>query len=79
MLYDPPIEEINHAIRVISVPRIVGYHADRRSALMKLAEEIHHRFAVLGIEIAGRFVGEQNRRIASDSPRYRHALLLTAR
>ena len=78
VLHYPPIEQMNHPVRMICIPRIVRDHADRRATLMKLAEQIHHRLAVLGIEIAGWLVREQNRRIARDSSRHRDTLLLPA-
>ena len=46
---------------------------------MQLAQQIHHRFAALRIEVAGRLVGEQDERLAGDGARDGDALLLTAR
>ena len=48
-------------------------------AAMQLAQQLHHRFAVLRVEVAGRLVGEQDRRVAGHRPRHRDALLLAAR
>jgi len=45
---------------------------------MQFAEQLHHRFTALRIEIAGRFVGEQDRRLASHRARHCHPLLLPA-
>jgi len=54
---------------------------DQRGA--RLAVEREHQFddrpARLGVEVAGRFVGEQYARIGCERARQRHALLLAAR
>jgi hypothetical protein len=59
------------------VARIVRHHADRCAVLVQLAEQLHHGLAAFRIEIAGWFVGEQNRRLAGDRPGDRHPLLLS--
>ena len=61
------------------VARIVGHHADRRAGLVELLQQLHHRFAALGIEVPGRLVGQQDDRLAGDRPRDGDALLLPAR
>src|SRR5947199_36673 len=35
-------------------PRIVRDHADRRAFAMEVAQQVHHRLALFGIEVAGR-------------------------
>src|SRR5207244_3079424 len=60
------------------VARIVRDHAQRRPAAVQLAEELHDRFAVDGIEISGWLVRKQDRRRADERARYRDALLLAA-
>src|SRR5688500_18757714 len=76
---DASIEQLDCAIRLVSITRIMGDHADRGSPFVQVAEETHDRFTVLRIEIAGRLVGEKNRRVARDRSRYGYALLLSAR
>ena len=76
---DAAVEQVDAAVGVARVARIVRHHADGRAALMQLAEQIHHRFAALRIEVAGRLVGEQDDRLAGDRARHGDALLLTAR
>src|SRR6202040_209930 len=46
---------------------------------VQFLEQIHYRFTVAGVEISGRFVREQDRRLTSESARDSHALLLTTR
>ena len=41
-------------------------------------EQIHHRFAVARVEVAGRFVGQEDRRLAGEGARDGDALLLAA-
>ena len=48
-------------------------------ALVQLLEQVHHRLAVLRVEVAGGLVGEQDRRLAADGARHGDALLLAAR
>jgi len=48
-----------------------------RTTLMQLLQEIHHRFAVVRIEIPGWLVGEKNRGITRNCTRYSNSLLLT--
>ena len=67
------------AVGVTCVARVVGDHADRRAGPVKLAQQLHHRFAALRVEVAGRLVGEQDDRLARDRARHGDALLLTAR
>src|SRR5690606_5751194 len=76
---DPPVEHVDLAVRVIRVARIVRDHADRRAVGVQLGEERHHRLAVLRVEVTGRLVREQDRRLADQRTRDRDALLLTAR
>ena len=45
--------------------------------LMKLSEDLHDFTTGVGIEVAGRLVGQQNRRFVHQRPRNRHTLLLT--
>ena len=75
---DAAVEEVNVAIGVAGVARIVRDHADGRAALMQLVQQVHHRLAALRIEVAGRLVGEQNDRLAGDGARDGDALLLSA-
>ena len=58
--------------------RIVRDHADGGAAGVQLVEHVHQRFAALRIEVAGRLVGEQDRRTAGDRARDRDELLLAA-
>ena len=59
---DAAVEEVDRAIGVRGVARIVRHHADRGAAAMQLAEQLHHRFAVRRIEVTRRFVGEEDER-----------------
>ena len=46
---------------------------------MKVAQKVHDRFAIAGIQVSRRFVGQQDQRLAYYRPRHRHPLLLAAR
>ena len=49
-----------------------------RAAFVQALEQSHDFDAGLRIEIPGRFVGQQNRRVVHQRPRHGHALPLTA-
>src|SRR5688500_1597741 len=66
LLDDASVEQRTGAVRVARVARVVSGHADRRPLPVQLAQELHHRLAVLRIEVTGRLVGQENRRGAGD-------------
>ena len=78
-LDDAAVEEVDGAIGVARVARVVRDHADRRAFAVQLAEQLHDGFAVLRVEVSGRLVRQQDRRGAGDGAGDRDALLLTAR
>ena len=58
---------------------IVRDHYDRLiKSIVQLAKHLQNQFRVFRIEIAGRFVSQNNRGPVHDSARQRHALLLAA-
>src|SRR5204863_130037 len=75
---DAAVEDVDAAVGVPRVARIVRDHADRRAAAMQLAEQIHHRFAAARVEVSRRLVRQQDQRLAGDRARHSDALLLTA-
>jgi Protein of unknown function (DUF1602). len=62
--HDAPIEDLDAAIRMRLMPRIMRHHADRRSLLVQRPQQVHHGFAIHRVEIA---VGSSARRM-SGSP-----------
>src|ERR1019366_8245849 len=58
---------------------VMGREDDRRPALVDLLEEAEHVDRELGIEVAGWFVGQDERGLPDDRARDRDALLLAAR
>src|SRR5262245_45692989 len=79
LLDDAAVEEMDAAIGVARVARVVRHHADRGARTVQLAEEIHHSFAAARIEVSSGLVREQDQRLAGDGARDGDALLLTAR
>ena len=65
-------------LRVGRESRIVRHHADRGAVGVQLLEEVHHRFAVLRVEVTRRLVGEEDGRLAGDGAGHGDTLLLTA-
>jgi hypothetical protein len=78
VLDDLAIEQVHGAICVLREPLVVCNHANGGATLVQFSEQLHHRFAIARIKIAGGFVREQNRRPAAKRSRYRDTLLLTA-
>src|ERR1051325_5026108 len=66
------------AIRVCGISRIVRDHTNGCAALVQLAQQFHHRFAVRRVEVTRRLVREQDEGVACDGARNGDALLLTA-
>src|SRR6266851_2031625 len=77
-LDDAAVEDVDAAVGVPRVTRVVRHHADGGAGAMQLAEQIHHRLAAARIEVSGRLVREQNQRLAGHGTRDGDALLLTA-
>lgn len=74
---DATVKQMDGSLGVLRVTRIVGDHADRGAATMQFGEQFHYLIAILAVEIAGRFVREDDQRLASDCARDRDTLLLT--
>src|SRR5690606_20111500 len=70
---------MNLPLRVVGVARVVRDHADRRAVGMELGKERHHGLTILRVEVTGRLVGQQDRRLADQRARDRDALLPAAR
>src|SRR6185295_4465399 len=79
LLDDAAVEEVDRPLRVAGEARVVGDHADRRALVVQLLEQVHDLLAVARVEVAGRLVGVQDRRLADDRAGDRNALLLAAR
>src|SRR3984957_5232964 len=60
---EPSVEQPDGTLRMARKARVVSDHYDRRAAFVKLAQQFHHGFAVLRVEIPGRLRGEENRGI----------------
>ncbi len=43
---NPAVMQLDHAVCVTGVTRVMSHHANRRPAFMKLAQQVHHRFTV---------------------------------
>ena len=76
---DPAVAQAYDAPGVAGGFRIVGDHNDRSAAGIELTEESHDLSARRRVEIAGRFVGQEDRRVVHEGSGNRDALLLPAR
>src|SRR5262249_49087896 len=73
------VKQANLTLGLLNESGIVRNHADRCAFLVQFMQQLHYSFAVVRIEIAGRLVRQQNRRMTGQSASDRNALLLTAR
>jgi len=53
---DAAVEKVDGAVSDAGVARIVRYHADRGAFAVQLAQQVHHRFAVLRVQVSSRLV-----------------------
>ena len=72
------VEKMDLALSVGRESWIVRHHAYGCAFPMQVLEQFHYRFAIAGIEVSGRFVRQQDRRIARQCSSHSHTLLLTA-
>src|SRR5258706_5389242 len=79
LLDDAAVEQVDAALGVPGVARIVRHHAEGGAASVQLAQELHHGLAALRSEVAGRLVGQEDQRIAGDGAGHGDTLLLPAR
>jgi hypothetical protein len=74
------VAHVNGAVAVIR--RGLGVVRDHEDGLaqplVQVAQNLEHGFGVLGVEVAGGLVGQQNGRVVDDGARDGHALLLAA-
>ena len=79
LAHDPAVAEEHDPVGVRGRDRVVGDHHDRLPELVDgAAEQPEHLGAGLRVEVAGRLVGEHDRRPAGEGPGDRDALLLAA-
>jgi hypothetical protein len=69
---------MNCPVGVLGKARVVRHHANRGAAGVQLFQQIHDGFAISGIEISRRLVGQKDGRPAGQGTGHRHALLLMA-
>ena len=75
---DTAVEQVDVPSGLRDVARIVRREADRRAVGVQLGEHLHQRIAALRIQVAGRLVGEQDRRPAGDGAGDGDELLVAA-
>src|SRR5438046_10127718 len=68
------VEQMDAALGVPGVARIVRDHADGGAAAVQLLEQVHHGFAAARVEVAGRLVRQQDERLAGDGAGHGNAL-----
>ena len=75
---DQTVAQMHRAPGVRGDVALVRDQNDGVAALIQIFEQRHDFFAGFGIEVAGRFVGQNDRRIVHQRARDRDALTLTA-
>jgi hypothetical protein len=74
----PAVEQMDCAVGVKRVSRVVRDHANRCAFAMQLPKKVHHGFAVSRIEVSSRLVRKQDGRLSAQGARDSNALLLTS-
>ena len=77
-LKDATVEHVDDAAREVGMRRGVSDHDDGRTLLVELAEHAHDFLAVRRVEVAGRFVGEDQLGLSHQGAGNGDPLLLTA-
>ena len=75
---DLPVADADHAPGVGGDLVLVGDQDDRPALPVEAIEDLHHLLRGGGVEVAGRLVGEDHRRVGDERARDRDALLLAA-
>ena len=77
--HDPAALELDHAAaHAVDHVRVVRGDQHGRAGAVDPVQQLHDPDRGLGIEVAGRLVGEQQRRVVDERARHRDALLLAA-
>ena len=76
---DFAVEQVDDTLGVPGVARVVGDHADGRAFPVQVVQQLHHRFAVGRVEVAGGLVGEHDEWIAGNGSGNRHPTPHTGR
>lgn len=74
--HNPSVEEMHRALGMAGKAVIVRDHANGCSFTMEFSQQLHYGFAVFGVEVTCRFIGEQYGRLARQRPSHGYALLL---
>src|SRR5262245_44936923 len=75
---DAAVEELDLAVRVVGITRVVRDHADGRAFAVQLTQQVHDRLAVPRVQVACRLVREKDCRLARERAGDSDALLLAA-
>ena len=74
---DLAVKQVNRTLGAGGVLLAVGYHHDGRAFLVQFLQQVHHLLAVLGVEVTGGLVREDQLRAGHDGTGDGHTLLLT--
>jgi hypothetical protein len=77
-LCNAAVEKMDLPVGKLRVARVVRHHANVCALVVQIGQQLHHGFAVFGIEVARRLIRQKNQRVAGKSPCHRHPLLLPA-
>ena len=72
------VEQMHFAVGKLGEARIVRDHADGGAVLVQFFQQLHDRFAVAGVEVSGRLIGQQDGGRPSQRAGDSDTLLLTA-
>src|SRR6266404_914979 len=76
---EPPVLELDDALaHLVHHLAVVRHHQNRRAAAVDAVEKLHDPDGGVGVEVAGRLVADEKRRVVDERARDRDALLLAA-
>src|SRR5689334_22422772 len=78
LIDDPAVLQIDHPPSVRSIGRGMRDLDNRRALLVQPAEQLHDLLALIGVEVAGRLVCQNQRWLGDDRAGDGHQLLLAA-
>ena len=78
LIDDLSVEKIEDSVSVDSIVLRVCHHDDSRSFGIQLTEQFHYFETVLGVEVAGRLVGQNQFRFAYHGAGDGYSLLLAS-
>ena len=76
--HDAAIEQVDHPVSEARVVFGVCHHDNGGSLFVQFGQELHHFGSVLGVQVTGRLIGEDDLRVRNDGTGNGDTLLLAS-